>query len=322
MKLSTLNSKSIWTNYSQKQYVPIYFQPWWMDCVCGADNWGVSISLDQHGEVEGALVYYLQKRYGLWIITSPPFTTYSGLWLHPKINTLKPSTRMAAEKKICNDLLSQLPPYQFFYQQWHPQITNWLPYHWKGFRQTTYFTYISHTESDQTKVLEKMNKSARKRCKKGATEFAIEESEDSAQLFELYQASLKRRGILPKSAFTLFNRLDGELAKRAMRKILFARSPSGEIVAGQYLIMDEHTIYAHLGGILPNYRNTGAWYAIFDKALTHNNGAVKAFDFEGSMIEGVEEFLRSFGGTLTPHFQITRASNHVLDLLFQWRTRR
>jgi len=38
------------------------------------------------------------------------------------------------------------------------------------------------------------------------------------------------------------------------------------------------------------------------------------FDFEGSMVEGVEQFYRGFGGELCPYLLVTRADSFRLNL--------
>ena len=35
---------------------------------------------------------------------------------------------------------------------------------------------------------------------------------------------------------------------------------------------------------------------------------LEVFDFEGSMIPGIERYFRSFGGTLTPLYRVVKAS--------------
>ena len=40
----------------------VYDQPWWMDAVCGAENWDV-VLYEKKGNLVGALPYYCRKRY-------------------------------------------------------------------------------------------------------------------------------------------------------------------------------------------------------------------------------------------------------------------
>jgi hypothetical protein len=321
MRRPFADSKQIWAAHCEQHYVPLYFRSWWMDCVCGTENWDVCLSLDDTGKVEGALVFYLKKRLGLPVITMPPLTAYSGLWLHPPLNLTKSSSRMAFEKRVCEKAIKQLPHHIFFYQQWHPDITNWLPYFWKGFRQTTLYTYRLALAENALELTKNMNKSARKRSRKAAGEFYIKYAETPDIVFDLYKKSLLKQGKAPYFSMETLTRLDMELINKNQRKIITAAEASGNIIAAQYLAWDEQTTYALFGGIHPGFRNTGAWYFLLSEAISNNFVNSKIFDFEGSIIESVEESLRSFGGKLIPHFKITKASNKWLEALHLLRSR-
>ena len=39
----------------------VYDQPWWMDAVCGAENWDVLL-YEKKGNLLGAMPYYVKSR--------------------------------------------------------------------------------------------------------------------------------------------------------------------------------------------------------------------------------------------------------------------
>ena len=92
------------------------------------------------------------------------------------------------------------------------------------------------------------------------------------------------------------NNLDtAVLRNKAIRLVLGARDGNGKLHAVGYFIGDKNTVYYLAGGGDSNLRNSGAmsllmWHAIKKVSLTS-----KIFDFEGSMIEPIERFFRSFG---------------------------
>lgn len=47
------------------------------------------------------------------------------------------------------------------------------------------------------------------------------------------------------------------------------------------------------------------------KFALYNN---KNFDFEGSMIESIEKYFRSFGAIQKPYFNITKTNSRILKL--------
>lgn len=309
-------NKQIWAGHCEQHYVPLYFRPWWMDCVCGSTkNWGVCLSLDKGGNVEGALLFHLGRYFGLPVIKMPKLTAYSGLWICPPDPAILPSSRMAYEKRVCENLLAQLPPYIFFYQQWHPTITNWLPFFWKNFRQTTHYTYMMYGGDERNLcAYASLNRKARRGVKKADNALHVEQTEDVELAFNIHMASRKHRQNIPTFSFDLLLKLDKALKIKNQRTILVAKDEGSDIHAIAYLVWDERTTYDLFNGTAPAYRQSNGTYLLIWDALKNNYGNSQFFDFEGSMVEPVEEFLRSFGGRLTPHFQVFKACNRMVRL--------
>lgn len=308
-------NKEIWASHCEQHYVPLYFRSWWMDSVCGATNWGVCLSLDGGGKVEGALVYYIKRRFGLAIITMPPLTAYSGLWLHHPTDLVRPSSRMAFEKRVCKKLLEQLPAYALFYQQWHPAITNWLPYFWKGFRQTTLYTYYISNIKEKEKIFKEFDSSTRNHILNATQNLNISLIDKPSELFDVYSMSLKRQKMEPPFSLNFFLSLDEKLKHQNSRAILCATDGEGNIHGAIYLIWDECYTYFSISGINTNFRHSGSMNLLLYKAMEWNFGNTIIFDFEGAMLEHVERFFRSFGTKLVPHFKIAKTSNRLLQVM-------
>jgi lipid II:glycine glycyltransferase (peptidoglycan interpeptide bridge formation enzyme) len=63
-------------------------------------------------------------------------------------------------------------------------------------------------------------------------------------------------------------------------------------------------MYYLFGGMDEAYGDSGAKSLLFWKAINMASEKNLTFNFEGSMIPGVERFFRSFGGELTPVYYI------------------
>ena len=70
-----------------------------------------------------------------------------------------------------------------------------------------------------------------------------------------------------------------------------------------------------MGGADPELRNSGATSLLMWEAIQFAATVTKKFDFEGSMIESVERFVRAFGARQIPYFQITRMSRRMKLLM-------
>ena len=92
------------------QELPLFFQPWWLDIVCGgAENWGVLIAKNKKSdEVEGIFTYYSRKRLGLRGIDMPPLTPMMGPLIFLPDNSQKQHSIYSYEIRVLKKLLAAL----------------------------------------------------------------------------------------------------------------------------------------------------------------------------------------------------------------------
>ena len=63
------------------------------------------------------------------------------------------------------------------------------------------------------------------------------------------------------------------------------------------------------------FRSSGAQSLILWEGIQFAAAHSKVFDFEGSMVEGIENFFRQFGGVCTPYYVVSRKT--ILSQLLQ-----
>ena len=90
------------------------------------------------------------------------------------------------------------------------------------------------------------------------------------------------------------------------------------------MIWDAETAYDLISTIDPEYRNSGAAsLAVYEIIKYVKTQGITGFDFEGSMIEGVENSFRKFGTVQTPYFFICKimTKNPLLRILIDRKLR-
>ncbi len=93
----------------------------------------------------------------------------------------------------------------------------------------------------------------------------------------------------------LVARVDAACASRNARRIFVARGADGTPHAVAYVVWDKRSAYYLMGGGDPALRNSGATALVLWSAIQFAASVAPAFDFEGSMLEPVERFVRAFG---------------------------
>ena len=287
---------------------PIFLQPWWLEAVAPG-RWDYAV-VKRGDEIAAALPYACKKWLGWTFIEGPEKTPYLGPWLRPSI--AKHARQLAEQKDLMGELIDNLPRFGSFHQAFHPGITNWLPFYWKGFQQTTHYTYRIDNTSDTATVWQSTTESVRTDIKKARKLLAIEECDDFRSLIELHKKTWRRQG-------RAFAHTDAEMMvlhdacfRHNCCKTLLARGADGQLHAGAYFIWDKEAVYYYTSGADPTLRNSGAGSLLVWHGIELASKLGLSFDFEGSMHEPIERFFRSFGGRQIPYFVLSKVSRHPL----------
>ncbi len=82
----------------------------------------------------------------------------------------------------------------------------------------------------------------------------------------------------------------------------------GKVIGFAITVHDEQSAYYLLGGLSRDHKVRGALGLLLTELIAHYaKSGTGVFDFEGSMLPGVERFFRSFGGDLQPYYVVSRA---------------
>ncbi len=308
-------AKAAYLDFCQEYYVPIHGRGWWLDAVCGKEGWQVKLAFNKNGNVVAALPFAKSKRGYLNMIRMPILTSYLPIPIvYPAFE--KTHHKIAFEKKILTDLIEQLPKVALFDQNFHPALSNWLPFYWKNFRQTTRYTYILEDLSDLSKIHRELEGNVRtyiRKAQKG--DIQIVKSEDLKGFYELVEYTFQRQHRNTPFSLQVLEKLDAELTTRNQRAIYLAKDPLGNSHAAGYVVWDEKSAYYLASGTHPKFRNSGAHYLLLWTAIKDCAKFVQSFDFEGSMLPQVENVFRSFGAAQKPYFRILKTNDLMLKLL-------
>ena len=298
--------------------IPIFSQYWWLDVVCGESHWDVAL-VEKGGHIVGSMPYYMKKKWLFNIITMPRLTHSMGPYLKFPLKQ-RSFKKLSFEKNVCQDLISQLPSTDYFYQNFGGAVSNWLPFYWNNFCQTTAYTYVVDIKS-----LEQLDASLepdirRRRKKAVGLGLLVVESDDIKHFYELNKATYERHGKVIPYDFDLVKRLFQACRDRGVVKLYFAQDNS-EVVAAGFFVFDNDTMYYLMGGIEPKYKSLGGMDVILYDAIKFAFSTNRKFDFEGSMVESIEKYFRGFGAEQKMIMQISKTNSKLLklrELLINW----
>ncbi len=296
----------------------IFCQPWWLQAVA-PDRWDVAV-VERGGEVAAVLPYTYKVRLGKFLlIEMPPLTPYLGPWLRP--SEAKYANRLAEEKDLMIELINQLPRFAVFHQGFHPSVTNWLPFYWRGFKETSRYTYIVNNAQTLESVWDETRENIRTDVRKAEKQVCVEESSDIERFLQLVRKTFARQRMLMPYSDEVVRNVHRVCREKGVGKMLFAVDAQGRVHAAIYLVWDSHTVYYLMGGGDPQLRNSGATSLLIWKAVELAVTQGKNFDFEGSVVEPIERFFRAFGARQVPYFEVSKMNSYIVSAyraLWKW----
>ena len=287
---------------------PIFLQPWWLEAVAPG-RWDYAV-VKRGDEIVAAMPYAAKKWLGWTFIEGPAKTPYLGPWMRP--STAKYAKRLAEQKDLIGELIDRLPRLGSFQQAFHPEIANWLPFYWKGFQQTTRYTYRIEDTSDLDAVWKYTTESVRTDIKKARKILTVEACHDFQSVVDLHKKTWQRQGRAFAQSDAEMMALHDACLRHECCQTFIARDSAGRPHAAAYFIWDNSTVYYYMSGADPALRNSGAGALLVWRGIELASEKGLVFDFEGSMHEPIERFFRSFGGRQVPYFVLSKTCSGPL----------
>lgn len=295
--------------------LPLFHQPWWLDALSSANSitWDVALSRSKEGAIIAAWPYFSGTKLGMNISLSPVLASYLGIWIDYPDEDWKEETRQSYQNTIVKDLISQIPEFHLMKQNFTPKFDNWKELYWAGYNQTTHYTYILDDIKDHDKIFAGFKSNLRNSIKKLGHSFSIGETNDLSAFYEINKKSWSVQGDSIPYTLDYLQKLDDALVNNGNRYIRLIKDQDNNIVAGTYIVRDNHTAYNLMLGTDPKYRNSRAAEILLWDVIQEMSNHVDQFDFEGSMIEGVSQFFKAFGGRQQPYSVISQSKNKWID---------
>jgi hypothetical protein len=289
---------------------PLFHLPWWLDAVCG-NEWQAAVI----NEEEELKAYYLYAQKGSRP-GSPVYMPHLTQFLGPGYRLTETGVRQRnnEETEILEHLLAQLPAFGSFESRWNHRYQNWLPFHWQHFQQRTRYTYVLPDIADPVQLQENFSEKIRREISKAQKRFTAERSQDCTALLLLLQKSFREKNMKLPFEHNVLTRAFSAAAANDAGAVLLANEASGKTAASIFVAWDANTAYYIIGARDEAFGNSGAMSFLFLTAFSQLQHRVKAFDFEGSMIKGVENYFRSFGAEQKGFFEITKINSPLLKM--------
>lgn len=289
--------------------IPLFMQAWWLDAVCiDGKTWDVLL-YEENGKIIGVMPYHLFRKWGFKVIERTQHTQYHGVWIDYPVDC-KLHKRYSFEKRVMDNLINQLGDLKVSYysQSFHHSFTNWQPFYWRGFKQTTRYTYQIKDLNDLEKVLNSFDYSKRARIVK-EEQFFVDLSLSPEDFYDFHKLTLKQRNSKISYTKELFLSIYTAARSRNQGQIIALKDNNNRLHSAVFLIWDINSAYNLITSIDFLSKSGKASAKMFWEAIQFASKKTKVFDFEGSMIKGVAQSFQQFGAEQIPYFNISKCNS-------------
>ena len=279
----------------------------------------VGIYKDEH-QLIGGFYFLKTKKYGFTFLKLPPYTPHCGLFFRSESKTNSSQNSFSKEimQDVCDYVSQQKSALTIL--AFPSQNIDLQPFIWNKYKVVPNYTYridLNQTNEDIRSHFDPKNRNA---INKAIKEEVLVESNvlSGSQLFNFFTDSLNIAGANVYSS-ELKNIFE-EFSDSSNSFSLTARK-GNDILGNVFCVYDKTSCYYLLGGVNKKSGMQGVNNLLVQKSIEKAKElGCTIFDFEGSMLKGVEKFFRSFGPELVPYYTVNKALL-PLEILLKFKKR-
>lgn len=301
--------------YNQHSDICIFSSPWWLDAVCGKDRWDV-ILVEKNGQIHASFPFYVHKslRYGTRI-GMPLLTQKMGPYIVYEKNLSSHTKKISYEHEIYEQIIDQLPEFRVFSVSFDQKYKNWLPFYWNGFRQQSNYSYQIHNIKDYESVRRGYTKSKKYEIPKAQKFLSLKYDLTADAFYDYFASVIQERGGKVSYTRELFTSVYNAVYEHDSGRCFYCEDRGGNIHAVNLTVWDKTSAYYLVAMRKKEFNTSGGTEFLVDETIKYVSQFVDTFDFEGSMVKGVEASYRNYGGEQTEYYNISKDNRLLSPLL-------
>src|SRR5690554_6134381 len=264
-----MNSREKYRIYCEEEKeLPLFLSYDWLETV-SKGNWDVVLQ-EKDDKVTGALPFVFNPKGGIKRIVLPALTPYGGIWINYPAGQ-KYASELSYEKETYTYLINKLPAYDSFEVKFYPGFKNWLPLYWKGYKQTTMYTYILNNLSDTDKIFGAFRENLRREIRKAEKRIIVKSVENIEVLYKLKDKSVMAGKGKANASKEYLESIFGLCKRKNCGEVLIAVE-GDDIHSAALFVWDKNTCYYLYGASDPDYKNSGAMSLLLWEAIKRSSG--------------------------------------------------
>lgn len=298
--LKTLEKKNYneWNNFvDNSKQGSIFSKTWYLDALQASYE---ILVIEEKGKIIAGIVLAKNE---INTYANPMLDKYLGVIFESKEGSVQKI--VSKEYKQMEQLISKLKDIKSFDYYFHPSFINWIPFSWGGFTQQTRYTYILNLSNSMEEIGSNFHTNTKRNIKNAIKHHIdIRKNIEFEEFYEIINKTFIRQGSKAPFKKEKIKKYIETLEKKGNFISFGAYTSDNRLISVSGLVYDDTTAYLLFNGIDIANQVRGANTLLVKETIKYFQGKCEIYDFEGSMLLGVEEFYRRFGGELTPYMRI------------------
>ena len=285
-----------------QQFGDIFSNPGWLSIQSATS---ATYVIKDDSNLLGCFTMNQEKKWGIHLFRNPYFTPHIGWsWQHSSTKTSSQNNTWKSAMHLMIDFFKQYPLAKIQIS-FPPSVIDLQPFVWSGYKVSPKYTYQINLNQNLDAIRSQLSSSHRNhynKAKKDGVKWEISHEPEKMEQLVTYTLKRKRQK---------FN-------KDYLRNILhhFCNSDNsimclayldGSPIAGATVIYNQQKAYLLFSGYDEEKKHGGAGIGcVLELIESCKKIQIPIFDFEGSMLEEVEQYFRGFGGQIIPYLNVSK----------------
>ncbi len=302
-----MTTKEKYIAFCTKHAVPLFFTPFWMNRY---DNeWYVLHAAEE--EDFAFFIYHIERKVNFKIIRNGFLNPYTGFLFSD--NSISAVNR----QKLIHKILGELPAFHELHLDLHPDVGTGFDFgHFKTEQRITNILPLNSIEE----IFSAYKPPLKRQINKARKNLAIFEEDNISLFYSLHEKTFLKQDRKAITPFEAFENTWNVCRQYNCGKLLFVSDEYKNIHAAIFMTYDENYAYYLAGGTDAEFYGSGAMSYLMHTAISIATELNKKFfDFEGSMLPGVNRFFRNFSPVETPYTNLSKMDSVLLKVLKKFR---
>jgi hypothetical protein len=282
----------------------VFCKSWWLKAACSDIR---VLGLFEAGLLIAGIPLHYERRMGLKMCRMPSLTQTMGVVIAPLAG--KRVTVQTRETEILGLFADRLVHEPIFIQAFHPSSQNWLPFYWRGFTQTTHYTYVLDELESLDRVWDGLLAHQRTNIRRARKLGLVARECDPETVFAASNATFARQGRKTPYSLEYLTRLYKAARENNAGVCMAVHDGQGKVHAAAFFVWDGKRGYQIAGGHEPALGSSGGAVLLVWTLIEFAASRTAIFDLEGSMTKPVEHSFRAFGAKRVPYNRIVKMPN-------------